>query len=159
MAQEIEKKFLVAGDFKPFVKKATRITQGYLSSVPERTVRVRVKGEKGFITIKGIGSASGASRFEWEKEIPVEEVQELLKLCEPGVIDKTRYLVDAGNHTYEVDEFYGDNEGLVMAEVELSSEDEPFEKPAFIGREVTGDRRFYNSHMRQYPFKMWRDQI
>ena len=161
MAQEIEKKFLVAGDFKPFAKKATRITQGYLSSVPERTVRVRVKGEKGFITIKGIGNQSGASRYEWEKEIPVAEVEELLKICEPGVIDKTRYLVKSpdGRHVFEVDEFYGDNEGLVMAEVELSSEDEPFEKPAFIGREVTGDRRFYNSHMRQYPFKMWRDQI
>ena len=111
MAQEVERKFLVAGDFKPFAKKATRITQGYLSSVPERTVRVRVKGEKGFITIKGIGSASGASRFEWEKEIPVSEVQDLLQICEPGVIDKTRYLVEAGDHTYEVDEFYGDNEG------------------------------------------------
>ena len=99
MAQEVERKFLVAGDFKPYAKKATHITQGYLSSVPERTVRVRIKGEKGFITIKGIGSASGASRYEWEKEIPVAEVEELLKICEPGVIDKTRYLVEAGEHT------------------------------------------------------------
>lgn len=159
MAQEIERKFLVNGDFKSDAFKATRITQGYLSSVPERTVRVRVKGDKGFITIKGIGNASGASRFEWEKEIPVEDVKALLEICEPGVIDKTRYLVKAGEHTYEVDEFYGDNEGLIMAEVELASEDEPFEKPTFIGREVTGDRRFYNSHMRQYPFKMWKDDI
>ena len=117
MAQEIEKKFLVAGEFKESAKKATRITQGYLSSVPERTVRVRVKGEKGYITVKGIGNDSGASRFEWEKEIPVEDVRDLLKICEPGVIDKTRYLVDCDGHTFEVDEFYGDNEGLVVAEV------------------------------------------
>ena len=130
MAQEIERKFLVAGDFKPFAKKAIRITQGYLSSVPERTVRVRIKGEKGFITIKGIGSASGASRYEWEKEIPVAEVEELLKICEPGVIDKTRYLINVGSHTFEVDEFYGENEGLVMAEIELSSEDEEFIRPS-----------------------------
>jgi adenylate cyclase len=117
MAQEIERKFLVEGDYKSLAVKATRITQGYLSSIPERTVRVRIKGDKGYITIKGIGSDSGASRFEWEKEIPVSEVEDLLKICEPGVIDKTRYLVPAGKHTFEVDEFYGDNEGLVVAEV------------------------------------------
>ena len=155
MAQEIERKFLVAGDFKPFAKKATSITQGYLSSVPERTVRVRVKGEKGFITIKGIGSESGASRFEWEKEIPVAEVQDLLQICEPGVIDKTRYLVEAGDHTYEVDEFYGDNEGLVVAEVELSSEDETFVKPEWLGEEVTGDVKYYNSMLMKNPYKNW----
>ena len=114
MAQEIEKKFLVKGDFKNEVFKATRITQGYLCSVPERTVRIRVKGDKGFITVKGIGNASGAARFEWEKEIPVDEVKALLELAEPGVIDKTRYLVKNtdGVHTWEVDEFYGDNDGL-----------------------------------------------
>ena len=155
MAQEIERKFLVAGDFKSAAKKATRITQGYLSSVPERTVRVRVKGEKGFITIKGIGSESGASRFEWEKEIPVAEVQDLLKICEPGVIDKTRYLVEVGEHTYEVDEFYGDNEGLVVAEVELSSEDEGFVKPEWLGEEVTGDVKYYNSMLMKNPYKNW----
>ena len=155
MAQEVERKFLVAGDFKPFAKKATSITQGYLSSVPERTVRVRVKGEKGFITIKGIGSASGASRFEWEKEIPVAEVQDLLQICEPGVIDKTRYLVEAGEHTYEVDEFYGDNEGLVVAEVELAAEDEAFVKPEWLGEEVTGDVKYYNSMLMKNPYKNW----
>ena len=155
MAQEIERKFLVAGDFKSAAKKATRITQGYLSSVPERTVRVRVKGEKGFITIKGIGSASGASRFEWEKEIPVAEVQDLLQICEPGVIDKTRYLVEVGEHTYEVDEFYGDNEGLVVAEIELSSEDEGFVKPEWLGEEVTGDVKYYNSMLMKNPYKNW----
>lgn len=156
MAQEIERKFLVTGDFKSSAFKATRITQGYLSSVPERTVRVRVKGEKGFITIKGIGSDSGASRFEWEKEIPVSEVQELLKICEPGVIDKTRYLVKSGEHTFEVDEFYGDNEGLTVAEVELASENEAFEKPAWVGQEVTGDVKYYNSMLMKNPYKNWK---
>ncbi len=156
MAQEIERKFLVVGDFKASAFKQTRITQGYLSSVPERTVRVRVKGEKGFITIKGIGSESGASRFEWEKEIPVAEVQELLKLCEPGVIDKTRYLVKAGEHTFEVDEFYGDNEGLTVAEVELASENEAFDKPAWLGKEVTGDVKYYNSMLMKNPYKNWK---
>ncbi len=157
MAQEIEKKFLVKNDdFKAEAFKATRITQGYLSSVPERTVRVRIKGDKGFITIKGIGNASGASRFEWEKEIPVEDVRELLKLCEPGVIDKTRYLVKAGPYTWEVDEFYGDNEGLVVAEIELPQENAVFDRPAWTGFEVTGDKRFYNSMLMKNPYKNWK---
>lgn len=155
MAQEIERKFLVSGDFKSEAVKATRITQGYLSSVPERTVRVRIKGDKGYMTVKGIGSDSGASRFEWEKEIPVEDVRELLKICEPGVIDKTRYLVPAGKHTFEVDEFYGDNEGLVVAEVELGSEDEEFVRPDWLGEEVTGDPRYYNSMLMKKPYKTW----
>jgi adenylate cyclase len=155
MAQEIERKFLVNGDFKSVATKATRITQGYLSSVPERTVRVRIKGDKGFITIKGVGSSSGASRYEWEKEIPIAEVEELLQLCEAGVIDKTRFLVKAGKHTFEVDEFYGENEGLVVAEVELSSEDENFEKPSWLGNEVTGDVKYYNSMLMKNPFKSW----
>ncbi len=155
MAQEIERKFLVKGDFKPEIVKATRITQGYLSSVPERTVRVRIKGDKGYLTIKGIGSNSGASRYEWEKEIPVAEIDELLKICEPGVIDKTRFLVQAGSHTFEVDEFYGENEGLIVAEIELTSEDESFLKPAWLGEEVTGDPRFYNSMLMKNPYKNW----
>jgi adenylate cyclase len=155
MAQEIERKFLVNGDFKSEAVKQTRITQGYLSSVPERTVRVRVKGDKGYITIKGIGSASGASRYEWEKEIPVEEVQELLKICEPGVIDKTRFLVKNGELTFEVDEFYGENEGLTVAEIELSSEDQVFDRPTWLGAEVTGDVRYYNSMLMKTPFTKW----
>lgn len=156
MAKEIERKFLVKGDFKPLVSKETRITQGYLSSVPERTVRVRLKGEKGFITIKGIGSASGASRYEWEKEIPTNEVNELLELCEPGVIDKTRFIVpEASGLKFEVDEFYGENEGLTVAEIELPSEDHPFEKPDWLGEEVTGDARFYNSMLMKNPYKSW----
>lgn len=155
MAQEIERKFLVNGEFKNFATKESRITQGYLSSVPERTVRVRIKGDKGFITIKGIGNASGASRYEWEKEIPVSEVEELLKICEPGVIDKTRYLVKKGDHIFEVDEFYGDNEGLIVAEVELKSEDEAFSKPEWLGEEVTGDARYFNSMLMKNPYKNW----
>ena len=159
MAQEIERKFLVKGDFKSEVFKSTRITQGYLSSVPERTVRVRVKGDKGFITIKGIGNETGASRYEWEKEIPVEDVQELLKICEPGVIDKTRYLVKNGEYTFEVDEFYGDNDGLTVAEIELPSEDAAFNKPAWLGEEVTGDVRYYNSMLMKNPYKNWKGSI
>jgi adenylate cyclase len=155
MAQEIERKFLVKGEFKKDAFKQTRITQGYLSSVPERTVRVRTKGTQGFITIKGIGNASGASRYEWEKEIPVSEVEALLQICEPGVIDKTRYQVKSGLHTFEVDEFYGENQGLVVAEVELSAEGEAFVKPSWLGEEVTGNAKYYNSMLMKNPFTKW----
>jgi adenylate cyclase len=155
MANEVERKFLVKGEFKNIASKETRIVQGYLSSVPERTVRVRIKGDKGFITIKGIGNTSGATRYEWEKEIPINEVEDLLKICEPGVIDKTRYLVKAGNHTYEVDEFYGENQGLIVAEVELLSESERFEKPGWLGEEVTGDTKYYNSMLMKNPYTKW----
>ncbi len=156
MAQEIEKKFLIMSDaFKNEIEKETRIIQGYLSSVPERTVRVRVKGTKGFLTIKGIGNKSGASRFEWEKEIPVPEAEELLELCEPGIIDKTRYNVVVGDHTYEVDEFYGENQGLTVAEVELGAEDEAFDKPDWLGEEVTGDPKYYNSMLMKTPYTKW----
>lgn len=155
MAKEIERKFLVKGNFKDQAVKSTRIVQGYLSSVPERTVRVRIKGDKGYLTIKGIGNVSGASRFEWEKEIPVNEAEELLKICEPGVIDKTRYNVKVGNHTFEVDEFYGENEGLVIAELELSSENESFPKPQWLGEEVTGDTKYYNAMLMKNPFTKW----
>ena len=157
MAIEIERKFLVKNDgFKSESIKEKRITQGYLSSVPERTVRVRIKGEKGFMTIKGMGNESGATRFEWEKEISVEDTKDLLKLCEPGIIDKTRYIVKSGVHTFEVDEFYGENEGLTVAEVELSSEDEKFEKPDWLGEEVTGDVRYFNSMLMKNPFSAWK---
>jgi len=158
MGKEIEKKFLVNSDVKSFADFATRIVQGYLSSVPERTVRVRIKGNQGFLTIKGIGNQSGATRFEWEIEISVQEAKELLQICEPGVIDKTRYKILVGAHTFEVDEFYGDNEGLVLAEVELSAEDEEFEKPFWLGKEVTGDPRYYNSMLMKTPFKSWKDK-
>ncbi len=158
---EIERKFLVVGEFKDQAYDATRISQGYIASGNGRTVRVRIRGNKGYLTIKGPSNREGLSRYEYEREISLEDARDLMGICEPGIIDKTRYLVKSpdGRHVFEVDEFYGDNEGLVMAEVELSREDEPFLKPAFIGREVTGDRRFYNSHMRQYPFRMWKDEI
>lgn len=153
---EIERKFRVKGDFKKDAHDQFRITQGYLSSVPERTVRVRVKGEKAFLTIKGSSSASGASRFEWEKEIPVSEARELLKICETGIIDKTRFLVNFKGHTFEVDEFYGENQGLVVAEVELESEEEAFEKPDWLGEEVTGDNKYYNAMLKQNPYENWK---
>jgi len=154
--QEIEKKFLVKGDFKPLVVKETRITQGYLSSVPERTVRVRIIGDKGYLTIKGIGNKSGTSRFEWEREISVEDAKELLELCEPGVIDKTRYIVKAdGDLIFEVDEFHGDNDGLTVAEIELPTEDTPFTKPDWLGEEVTGDVKYFNSMLMKNPYNNW----
>lgn len=155
MPQEIERKFLVEGEFRSQAFKAERITQGYLSSVAERTVRIRIKGDQGFITIKGKSSGDGIVRYEWEKEITLADARELLELCEPGVIDKTRYLVRAGKHIFEVDEFYGENEGLVMAEIELGNENESFEKPDWLGKEVTGDLRYYNAMLARKPYTSW----
>ncbi|MCI1681319.1 MAG: CYTH domain-containing protein [Bacteroides sp.] len=155
MPQEIERKFLVKGDYKSQAYSQSRIVQGYICSARGRTVRVRIRDGKGYLTIKGSSDAVGVSRYEWEKELPLNEAEDLMKLCEPGVIDKTRYLVHSGKHTFEVDEFYGDNEGLVIAEVELGSEDEVFEKPDFIGREVSGDIRYYNSQLMKNPFSSW----
>lgn len=154
---EIERKFLVTSeDYKNESFTQNRITQGYLSSNPERTVRVRIKGNKGFLTIKGASNESGISRFEWEKEIPVDEAQKLLLLCEKGVIDKTRFEVKFGNHIFEIDEFYGENEGLIVAEIELNSETETFERPIWLGIEVTNDKRYYNSFLSQNPFTNWK---
>ncbi len=155
MAQEIERKFLVEGEFKSQAFARSRIVQGYISSARGRTVRVRIRDGKGYLTIKGASNQSGTSRYEWEKELPLCEAEELMKLCEPGVIDKTRYLVRCEEHVFEVDEFYGDNEGLVVAEVELGSEDEPFDRPDFLGPEVTGDIRYYNSQLMKKPYKTW----
>ncbi len=156
---EIERKFLITGDFKSEAYKSERVTQGYMACNPEgRAVRIRIKGNKGFITIKGASNNSGLSRFEWEKEIPVEDAGQLMKLCDPGVIDKVRYFIQAGTHTYEVDEFYGDNEGLIIAEIELESEDEKFEKPSWLGQEVTGDVRYYNSQLVKNPYKNWKPE-
>ena len=154
---EIERKFLTTSEaFKKEAFVENRITQGYLSSVPERTVRVRIKGNKALLTIKGASNESGLSRFEWEKEIPVEEATALLKLCEKGVVDKTRFEVKVGNHIFEIDEFYGENTGLIVAEVELKSENETFEKPIWLGKEVTNDNRYYNSNLSKNPFANWR---
>ncbi|RZK13049.1 MAG: CYTH domain-containing protein [Flavobacterium sp.] len=153
---EIERKFLVTSNaFKNKAFAEKKIAQGYLNSDPERTVRVRIANDKGFLTIKGKGNESGMSRFEWEKEIPVEEAKALLALSEKGAIDKTRFEVKVGNHTYEVDEFYGENEGLIIAEIELSAENEVFEKPQWLGQEVTNDERFYNAYLSKNPFKFW----
>ncbi|MBQ5395762.1 MAG: CYTH domain-containing protein [Alistipes sp.] len=156
MAKEIERKFLVEGDFMPFVESSSRIAQGYIARSEELTLRVRTRDDKGYLTIKGRSDKAGMRRDEWEYEIPVEEARELLRFSR-GTIDKTRYLVPVGCHTFEVDCFYGENEGLVMAEVELKSEDESFERPAWLGREVTGDRRYYNSQLLKNPYTKWRE--
>lgn len=154
--KEIERKFLVKGEYKSLAFSQSRIVQGYICSASGRTVRVRIRDDKGYLTIKGASNASGTTRYEWEKELPLCEAEELMKLCEPGVIDKTRYLVQSGQHVFEVDEFYGENKGLVIAEVELAAEDEAFVKPAFIGEEVTGDTRYYNSQLMKKPYTTWR---
>ena len=154
MGKEIERKFLVKGSqYKDQAIKEIRIQQGYLSSHPERVVRIRITDNQAFITIKGKGEIS---RFEWEKEITFKEGEELIKLSEPGIIDKTRFLVPSESHMFEVDEFYGENEGLVIAEVELKSENETFVLPNWLGKEVTGIQKYYNAHLKKYPFKRWK---
>lgn len=154
---EIERKFLVAkgGAYKQAAVSSSRIKQAYMPC-DTATVRVRIRDGKAYLTIKSHSDEEGLTRYEFEKEISVAEAEQLLKLCRGGMIDKRRYLVPAGSHTFEIDEFYGDNEGLVVAEVELGSPGEPFDKPAFIGREVTGDKRFYNSNLMANPFCAWR---
>lgn len=153
---EIERKFLVNSNiFKSEAITKTRISQGFLNTDKERTVRVRVKGEKGFLTVKGESADNGLSRFEWETEISKEEAHELLQLCEPTIIDKMRYEIPVGNHVFEVDEFFGDNEGLIIAEVELGEETEVFETPNWLGVEVTGQVQYYNSQLSKHPYKTW----
>lgn len=153
---EIERKFLVKdGRYKELAFASSRIRQGYICSGHGRTVRVRIRDARGYLTIKGPSTNGGLSRYEFEKEITLDEAEHLMLLCEPGLIDKTRYLVKSGKHTFEVDEFYGENEGLVIAEVELDYENDPYEKPDFIGEEVTGDKRYYNSYLRLNPFTRW----
>ncbi|MDI1254910.1 MAG: CYTH domain-containing protein [Flavobacterium sp.] len=153
---EIERKFLVTSeDFKAQAFAKNHIAQGYLNSDPERTVRIRIKGEIGFLTIKGKGNESGMTRFEWETELSLLEAKPLLALCEKGIIDKMRYEIEVGEHVYEVDAFFGDNEGLVIAEIELKSETETFKKPNWLGKEVTGDERYYNAYLSKKPYKNW----
>lgn len=154
--QEIERKFLVNN--LQFKKEATRffeIAQGFLNTHAERTVRVRIKGDQGFLTIKGKSNKSGTSRFEWETEIPIAEAKQLLVLCEKGIIQKTRYNISVGNHVFEVDEFFGENQGLIVAEVELQHENEVFLKPNWLGEEVTGQLKYYNSQLSKKPYKNW----
>lgn len=154
---EIERKFLVKGDFKSLAQGHTHIVQGYLCRDSGRTVRIRLRDEKAFITIKGASSCDGLSRFEWEQEISPESAKEMLQLCLPGVIDKYRYIIPFSNHIFEVDEFFGENKGLILAEVELQ-EDEKYSAiplPSFIGEEVTGDLRYYNSQLSLHPYSSW----
>ena len=154
--QEIERKFLVQGDYKSLAFSHSEIMQGYISSTPGRTVRVRIRDGRGYLTIKGPSDPSGLSRYEWEHELSLAEARELMALCEPGAIHKTRYLVHCGPHLIEVDEFHGQNAGLTLAEVELSSADESFTPPPFLGQEVTGDRRYYNSELMKHPYSTWK---
>ncbi|WP_333878377.1 CYTH domain-containing protein [Flavobacterium sp.] len=153
---EIERKFLVLSD--DFIREAfsqKRIVQAYLNSDPERTVRVRIKGDKGYITIKGKSHNNGTTRLEWEREISLAEAEALLTICERGTIDKIRYEINVAQHLFEVDVFSGDNQGLVIAEIELQSEDETFVKPQWLGQEVTQDKRYYNAYLSKKPFKDW----
>lgn len=155
--QEIERKFLVAdSSYRTQAESSSRIRQGYICSARGRTVRVRIRDEKGFLTIKGPSDEAGLSRYEWERELPLNEAEELFRLCEPGMIDKVRYLVPCGNHVFEVDEFHGENEGLVVAEVELRDVSEPFETPSFLGEEVTGQVKYYNSFLMKEPYSRWK---
>ncbi|PKP38150.1 MAG: adenylate cyclase [Bacteroidetes bacterium HGW-Bacteroidetes-14] len=153
--QEIERKFLITGDYKKEVISSRKIIQGYISSSPERTVRVRMEEQRGFLTIKGKSTLGGLTRFEWEREISREDAENLLKLCEGSLVEKTRHIVNYESHRFEVDEFSGDNEGLVIAELELESEEESFIKPLWLGEEVSFDKRYFNLYLSQHPFKTW----
>ncbi|RNC92386.1 MAG: CYTH domain-containing protein [Allomuricauda sp.] len=155
---EIERKFLVKSDaYKQEAIATTNIAQGFLNTHPERTVRIRIKGDQGYLTVKGKGNATGTTRFEWEKEISATEAAALMKLCEPIILEKTRFEVPFGAHVFEVDEFFGENEGLVVAEVELKHENETFERPEWLGDEVTGDNKYYNSQLSIKPFNQWKN--
>lgn len=154
---EIERKFLVCSKaFKKEAFKQKRIIQGFLNRDPRRTVRVRITDNEGLLTVKGKSSNDGLSRFEWEKNITKTDAKKLLELCEKGIIDKLRYYVNVGKHVFEIDEFYGDNEGLTIAEVELKSENELIIKPVWLGNEVTGQIEYYNSQLSKNPYKEWK---
>ena len=155
---EIERKFKVKGDFSQEVQKSLRIRQGYICADKGRTVRIRIKGDEGYLTIKGPSDEKMWSRYEFEQKIPLADAEELMTLCVAGLIDKVRNYVTAGKHIWEVDVFHGENEGLVIAEIELSAEDETFELPAWIGEEVTLDRRYYNSALSQTPYSQWTEK-
>ncbi|SMC21117.1 adenylate cyclase [Andreprevotia lacus DSM 23236] len=153
MATEIERKFLLASDdWRSLAHKATRIAQGYLNTDPARTVRVRIKGSQGFLTIKG--KNEGIARAEFEYEVPLADAEAMLALC-PNVLDKTRHLVEFGGFLWEIDEFHGDNAGLIVAEIELPAVDTTFAKPEWLGNEVSGDARYYNSALSNHPYTQW----
>jgi adenylate cyclase len=155
---EIERKFLVIGDFKSQAVGKFEIKQGYISTDPDRVVRIRIADKKGFITIKGTSDESGMARLEWEKEIDYEEANQLLELCNKPVIEKTRFIIEYEKHIVEVDEFTGENQGLVLAEIELADKEEPVELPEWIGREVTNDFKYYNSYLSTHPYINWSDE-
>ncbi|MBL4605193.1 MAG: CYTH domain-containing protein [Flavobacteriaceae bacterium] len=156
MALEIERKFLVTTlDYQKLSFQKKYIQQGFLNSDKNRVVRVRIIDEKGFLTIKGLSNTNGTTRFEWEKEISFDDAKELMKLCEKGIIEKYRHYHKVKNHVFEIDEFLGDNKGLIVAEIELESEDEKFEKPKYLGKEVSGDQKYFNSNLSKYSFKNW----
>lgn len=153
---EIERKFLVTSEqYKETAHKKSYIVQGFLNSNPNRVVRVRIKDNKAFLTIKGRTDISGLSRYEWEKEILVIEAKKLLSLCEEGIIEKHRYEVIFEGKTFEIDEFMGDNAGLVIAEVELNDPLETFNRPLWLGEEVTGNAKYYNSNLISNPYNKW----
>lgn len=153
---EIERKFLVKNkDFKNLSYKEEVFKQGYLNSDKTRNVRIRVTNDKAFLTIKGASNASGTTRFEWEKEINRQEAEQLLLLCEPSIIEKKRYYIKNDDLIFEVDEFYADNQGLILAEIELNNEHQKFKKPEWLGKEVTGNKEYYNSYLSKNPFKNW----
>lgn len=156
--EEIERKFRVLSEaYKAQAFRKEKIIQGFLSRHPERTVRVRIKGEQGFLTIKGKSPDGGVSRFEWEKEISVDEAEALFEICERGRIEKVRHLIKVGEHIFEVDEFHGENEGLTVAEIELAAPDEKYARPEWLGEEVTGDNRYYNSQLSKFPYSEWKN--
>jgi len=155
---EIERKFLVKSDaYKHEALSEEHMVQGFLNTDPERTVRVRIAGGLGYITVKGVSNTLGTSRFEWEKEISMAEAEALIDLCEPGILEKTRYRVPKEDHYFEVDVFHGANKGLVIAEIELQDEAEFFEKPKWLGKEVTGEIKYYNSQLSKKPFSTWKN--
>ena len=158
MSKEIERKFLVVGDFKIHATKAIQIRQSYICTQPKHNVRIRITNDKGFVTIKGKSNGTGISRFEWEYEISLKDANELLELCEPTIINKTRYIVPSENHFFEIDEFHDANEGLIIAEIELTSEDEQFYRPDWLGKEVTGENKYYNSMLSKNPYTCWNDK-
>lgn len=147
MATETERKFLVKGEFRHLAVEEIRITQTYLSIDQDKTIRIRIANNKAFITIKGRSTGNSISRSEWEFQIPISDATEMMKLCLDGKIDKTRYLIPAGKHIFEVDVFHDKNEGLIIAEIELSSDDERFEIPDWLGEEVTGNPAYYNANL------------
>ncbi len=156
MGLEIERKFLVkSGAYKEQAFKREYIKQGFLNSDKKRVVRIRIMDDTGFLTVKGPSEDKGVSRFEWEKEIRLEEAQQLFELCEEGIIEKNRYLIKEGIHVFEVDEFFGENLGLVVAEVELTSKEEVYTSPEWLGEEVTGVAKYYNSNLSKNPYNNW----